>query len=132
MSYRVVNGKLFQTQDIANYYVNNTSNIKASNNSLNDFESILDSSIKKQNEFTISHHAAERLKSRNIDFTEADMKKINDGINKAHDKGAKDCLIFYKDVALVASIKNRTIVTAVDKGSSKGNVFTNIDSVVLL
>ncbi|MCR3757830.1 TIGR02530 family flagellar biosynthesis protein [Clostridium felsineum] len=132
MGYRVVNGKLFQTQDIADYYINNTSAMRKLNNPSNDFENILNNRIKNQNEFTISNHAAERLKSRNIDFSESDMKKINEGINKAHDKGAKDCLIFYKDVALVASIKNRTIVTAVDKSSSKGNVFTNIDSVVLL
>lgn len=50
----------------------------------------------------------------------------------ASEKGARDSLILYKDVALVASIKNRTIITAVDRDESKGNVFTNIDSVVLL
>lgn len=60
------------------------------------------------------------------------MKNINEGINRASEKGSKDSLIIYKDVALVTSIKNRTIITAVDKESSKGNIFTNIDSVVLL
>jgi hypothetical protein len=35
-------------------------------------------------------------------------------------------------VALITSIKNRTVITAVDKNSAKDNVFTNVDSVVLL
>ena len=60
------------------------------------------------------------------------MKSINEGINKAEEKGSKESLILYKDTALVTSIKNRTIITAVDKESSKGNVFTNVDSVVIL
>ncbi|PJI09872.1 MULTISPECIES: TIGR02530 family flagellar biosynthesis protein [Clostridium] len=132
MGYRVINGKLLEFQSISDYSIhNNTVKTNRSNDSL-DFENILDTSIKEKNQFTLSNHAAERLKLRNIDFNETDMKKINDGINKANEKGSKDCLILYKDVALVTSIKNRTIVTAVDKNSSKGNVFTNIDSVVLL
>jgi flagellar operon protein len=36
------------------------------------------------------------------------------------------------DVALVVSIKNRTVITAVDKASLKENVFTNIDSAVVV
>jgi flagellar operon protein len=92
----------------------------------------LNSQINKSANFTISNHAAKRLEDRNIRFTEEDMNNINIGINMASEKGAKDSLIFYKNVALVASIKNRTIITAVDKDESKGNVFTNIDSVVLL
>lgn len=133
MSYRVINGRLFQTQDIANCSINNR-NISAKNksNSKSTFDEILNDSIEKQNEFKLSNHAAQRLKFRNINFNESDMKKINEGINKADGKGAKDCLILYKDVALVANIKNRTIITAVDKKAESENVFTNIDSVVLL
>ena len=36
------------------------------------------------------------------------------------------------DVALVVSIKNRTVITAVDKDHLKENVFTNIDSAVIV
>ena len=74
----------------------------------------------------------EFLKDRNINLDEADMNRINEGLNKAEKKGAKDSLILYKDVVMVASIKNKTIITAVDKDGSKDNVFTNIDSVVML
>jgi len=40
--------------------------------------------------------------------------------------------MLYKDVALVASIENRTVITAVEKERAVDNVFTNIDSVVML
>ena len=60
------------------------------------------------------------------------MEKINDIINKAEEKGAKNCLILYKDVALVTSIENRTVITAVEEDRMKENIFTNIDSVVIM
>jgi len=34
-------------------------------------------------------------------------------------------------VALVVSVRNRTVITAVDKERLKENVFTNIDSAVI-
>jgi flagellar operon protein len=36
------------------------------------------------------------------------------------------------DVALVVSIKNKTVITAVDKSMLKDNVFTNIDSAIVV
>ncbi len=60
------------------------------------------------------------------------MKKINEGINMADSKGAKQSLILYKDMALITSIKNRTVITALDKNESQGNIITNIDSVVMI
>lgn len=130
MRYRVINGELFPVESISSSFNKYTKCDTEKSNAT--FEKILDDNLNKDSGFNISKHAAERIKSRNIELNEADMKKINQGINDANEKGAKDCLILYKDVALIASIKNRTIITAVDKSSRKENVFTNIDSVVLL
>lgn len=129
MGYRVLNGNLYP---IGNFPESSKPKVKVNTNTENTFKDILKTEIDKKCNFTISNHAAQRLSDRNISFNEADMKNINEGINRASEKGSKDSLIIYKDVALVTSIKNRTIITAVDKESSKGNVFTNIDSVVLL
>lgn len=128
MGYRVINGKLFPIGDFPQNNIKQT----ASNKTNNAFEDILNSKINGNSDFKISNHAAKRLEDRNIKLTNADMDNINRGINLANEKGAKDSLIIYKDIALVASIKNRTIITAVDKNEDKENVFTNIDSVVLL
>ena len=48
------------------------------------------------------------------------------------EKGVKDALILMKETALVVSVKNRTVITAVDEASAKENIFTNIDSAAIL
>ncbi len=60
------------------------------------------------------------------------MKAIEKGFDLAADKGSRNAVMLYKDVALVASIENRTVITAVEKERAVDNVFTNIDSVVML
>ncbi|MBZ9688075.1 flagellar biosynthesis protein [Clostridium estertheticum] len=133
MSYRVINGKLYDAKDFSDYsYVNLQKNNVKDNKEITDFKQVLDKQLKKEECFTISSHAAQRLNSRNIDFNDADMKKINEGINMADSKGAKQSLILYKDMALITSIKNRTVITAMDKNQSETNIITNIDSVVMI
>jgi flagellar operon protein len=133
MSYRVVNGKLYSTIDFTEYSADSLQNKSNKvNNEKSTFSEILGKQIKKEECFIISSHAAQRLNSRNIDFNDDDMKKINEGINLADSKGAKQSLILYKDMALITSIKNRTVITAFDKSQSQGSVITNIDSVIML
>ena len=52
--------------------------------------------------------------------------------DKAAEKGSKQSLFMLRDVAMVVSIKNRTVITAVDQESMKENVFTNIDSAAVI
>jgi flagellar operon protein len=140
MSFRVINGKLYSTSDFSEYsnvgLQNKNSKVSKEDNLLSNekssFNKELDKHIKKEECFTISSHAAQRLNSRNIDFDDGDMKKINEGINMADSKGAKQSLILYKDMALVTSIKNRTVITAFHKNQSEASVVTNIDSVVMI
>ena len=40
--------------------------------------------------------------------------------------------MIYKDIALIASVENKTLITAVEKERAKENIFTNVDSVVIL
>lgn len=129
MGYRVINGKLYPVGNFSNYGSEVKTN-KSDEKESASFEKILKTHIEKNESFTISNHAAERLK--NISFNKSDMQNINEAINKAKGKDSKNCLILYKDVALVTSIENRTIITAVEKERAKDNVFTNIDSVVIL
>lgn len=127
MSFRVING---QAYPIGNFQLPEQ-NINYKNNNKTNFNDILQNEINKSNEnYTLSKHAANRLKE--INFTEADMKEIGKGFKIAEEKGAKNSVMIYKDVALVASIENRTLITAVEKERAKDNVFTNVDSVVIL
>ncbi|MFB5673598.1 TIGR02530 family flagellar biosynthesis protein [Paenibacillus terreus] len=81
---------------------------------------------------TLSNHAAKRLEQRGIELGPEQMAKINSAVDKAAAKGAKESLILMQDMALIVNIKNRTVVTAMDKQSMKDNVFTQIDSAVII
>lgn len=79
-----------------------------------------------------SAHASQRLKDRKIQLDAATMSKVNDAIDRAGAKGIEDGLILTKDAALIVSIKNRTVVTAMDRAQMTGNVFTNIDGAIII
>lgn len=79
-----------------------------------------------------SHHAQQRIASRKIALNAAHLQRINAAVEKAAAKGAQDSLILIDDLAFIVSVKNRTVVTAIDGESIKGNVFTNIDSAVIV
>ena len=79
-----------------------------------------------------SAHAMQRLQSRNIHLSNDDIARMNVMADKAAEKGAKQSLFMLRDVAMVVSIKNRTVITAVDGDSMRENVFTNIDSAAII
>jgi flagellar operon protein len=101
------------------------------------FKSVLDTttaqpSTSSSEPLKFSAHAMQRLQSRNISLTSDDVSKMNAMADKAAAKGAKSSLFIVRDVAMVVSIKNRTVITAVDSDSMKDNVFTNIDSAAII
>lgn len=79
-----------------------------------------------------SQHAQDRLKARNISFSTDQLQQLEGAVSSVAQKGGKDSLVMMGDAALVVSVKNRTVVTAMDRSQMKGNVFTNIDSAVVI
>ncbi|OFZ21037.1 MAG: hypothetical protein A2X94_06815 [Bdellovibrionales bacterium GWB1_55_8] len=79
-----------------------------------------------------SAHATQRLRERNIKLDPAMMAKVSNAVDKADAKGLGDTLVLTPDAALIVSVKNRTVITALDKNSMSGNVFTNIDGAVIV
>jgi flagellar operon protein len=96
------------------------------------FAKVLDEKLSPGQPVRLSQHALERLKSRGITLSDTDMKKLAGAVDSVAQKGGKDSLIMMGDAALVVSVKNRTVVTAMDRQAMQGNVFTNIDSAVVL
>jgi flagellar operon protein len=95
--------------------------------------SVFDKVLASQTEeIKFSSHAQQRMRSRNISFGPQEMNLLQSAVKKARDKGARESLILMGDMALVVSIKNNTVITAMDGQSIKENVFTNIDSAVVL
>jgi flagellar operon protein len=72
-----------------------------------------------------------RIEQRGLQIDQAQMERLQQAVGRAEAKGAKDSLILLDELALVVSIQNHTVVTAMDEGSQKEHVFTNIDSVVI-
>ena len=131
MSYRIINGQAYSVGKIGLIpsAQPNIQNKKAVNNQAS-FQSILDSAKSQETGFTLSKHAAKRLDE--INFTEEDMKQIEKGFEIAKDRNSKNTVMLYKDVAIIASVENKTLITAVEKDRAKDNIFTNVDSVVIL
>ena len=96
------------------------------------FDTVLNKTITNGETIKFSGHAQERLKSRNIQFSEEQMERITGAFDRAARKGAQDALFLVDNVAAVVSVKNRTVITVVDEAAVKDNVFTNIDSTVIV
>lgn len=79
-----------------------------------------------------SNHAIERMQSRGITYSPDDLTKLGEAIKKAAAKGSKDTLVLMDSSALIVSVKNNTVVTVMDKNALKENVFTNIDSTIVM
>jgi flagellar operon protein len=85
-----------------------------------------------QEAIKFSNHAVERMQTRGISFNKTDLERLNEAVSKAANKGSKDTLVLMNDSALIVSVKNKTVVTVMDQAALKENVFTNIDSTIVM
>lgn len=93
------------------------------------FSSFLDEALQTQSsskEIKISGHAQKRLEERGLQLNQTDMENLADAVEELDQKGSKNSLLFYKDMALITSINNRTIITALNTDDME--TITNIDS----
>jgi len=95
------------------------------------FQQILEQTRKEEKEVIFSAHARSRLEQRKIKFGQEDLQKITEAMDKAAAKGARSPLLLYNNIALLASVPNRTIITAVDGAVEKEQIYTHIDSAVI-
>lgn len=107
------------------------SNTAAKSTSSTPFSEILKNKTSNEaNELKFSKHANERLASRNIDLTDEQLARLESGARKASEKGINESLVMIDDLAFIVSIKNNTVITAVNDGEDR--VFTNIDGAVIM
>jgi flagellar operon protein len=83
-------------------------------------------------ELKFSNHAVDRMRARGIRFSPEQMGKIQNAVGKAESKGARNTLLLTDEAAMIVSVKDKTVVTVMDKAQLKENVFTNIDSTVMV
>lgn len=109
----------------------NVTNFNARLNTNIDFGRVLEE-VQSKKDLKISAHAMDRLRERNINLSDSDMNNLKTAVENIRSKGGKEALILYNNVAYITSIRNNTIITAVDSKNLKENVFTNIDSAVIV
>ncbi len=105
---------------------NSNENIKGTNT----FQDILSNAVDSNEKIEFSKHAKLRMMDRNINISPSQMKRIENGMVQARDKGIKDSLVLVDNLALIVNVKNNIVVTAVDE--SKDKIFTNIDGAVIV
>lgn len=87
---------------------------------------------KDSSELQFSKHAAERVEQRGIAVTPDLLGDLSRAVEKARSKGAKDVVIIGQDGAFIVNIPNNIVITTMAQGEMKNNIFTNIDSAVII
>ncbi len=95
------------------------------------FGSVLEEALSKK-PLNFSLHAQKRMESRGIALNKQQLNDLETAVEKAGSKSARESLILMQDCAFVVSIPNKTVITIIDGESIKDNVFTNIDSAVIV
>ncbi len=101
-------------------------------NTARDFREVFDKVKSEKSDVKISKHAEMRLKSRNVTISQEKLGEVSKAMDRAGQKGIKDALIIVDGNALVASIKNRTIVTCARQDDLDSKIITNIDGAIVL
>jgi flagellar operon protein len=85
----------------------------------------------ERSQLEFSRHALKRIEQRGLQLDAPRLERLEQAVDRASAKGSRDSLILLDELALVVSVQNRTVLTAIDEAARKEHVFTNIDSVVI-
>ena len=127
------NGFLSIEQLKAQYLNQNKASTSVKSTDGRSFQEILENSQSRSaGEVKFSKHAAGRLADRNIELTSGQMERLQEGTQKAQQKGIKESLVIVDQLAFIVNIPNSTVVTAMSQKDAVENVFTNIDGAVII
>lgn len=96
------------------------------------FQELLEKNIQQNEGVEFSKHAASRVAQRNIELTNNNLARLNQGVKIAQEKGLDAALILIDRTAFIVSAQNNKVITTVSENDLTGNVFTNIDGTVII
>ena len=97
------------------------------------FAQALQDKLAEKRGVEFSKHAMQRVEERSIDLSENDtLDRLNRGVELAAGKGSSETLVLVGRNAFVVSVKNNKVITTLSDNELNGNVFTNIDSTVIV
>ncbi len=88
--------------------------------------------VLNQSEVQFSKHAEKRLQSRKIEISATERARLSEALGALQKKGAKDSLVLMGEMAFVVNVPSKTVVTAIMKEQMKEQIFTNIDSTMVV
>ena len=80
----------------------------------------------------LSKHAKERMAERNIYLAKNTLRLMEAKIDEAAKKGVEDSLVLTKDAAFIVSVKNKLVITAMEKSELQSKIFTGINGTIIL
>lgn len=96
------------------------------------FAEALKRELDKSSSVKFSKHAMERIQSRGVEMSPQVVEGLNQAVTKAREKGCKDIAVIGEANAFIVSVQNNTVITTMNALEMRENIFTNIDSAVIL
>ncbi|EOS74620.1 flagellar operon protein [Dorea sp. 5-2] len=96
------------------------------------FADILHKEADKAQSVQFSKHAAQRVRERGIEMTDSLLTNLNQAVKKAKEKGSRDVVVIGESGAFIVNVPHNIVVTTMSGAEMKENIFTNIDSAVLM
>ncbi len=135
-----INGNGFTSiEQVTGQFLNQRTNQNVSSASAGiSFEEVLNQTRKASeapygsSKLKFSKHADQRLADRNINLSDKQIKRLEDGTEAASAKGIKESLMLMDDLAFIVNVKNSTVVTAMSKQDENERIFTNIDGAIFV
>ncbi|MCI8992334.1 MAG: flagellar protein [Eubacterium sp.] len=126
-----VNGSFPSIEQVAGQYLNTPVQNRTKQRGAS-FQEILAQKTAEQNPLKFSKHASQRLENRNISLTKEQSERLENGVDRAREKGINDSLVIVDSLAFIVNVPNKTVVTAMDQAETNDNIFTNIDGAVII
>ena len=128
---KILNGQFPSIEQAANEYLEKSLGSKAGSQQAKTFAEVFEDKKTEDAKLKFSKHATNRLSERNIELSDKMIDRLAAGMQAAGQKGINESLVMVDQLAFIVNVKNQTVITALDKNDSNGNVFTNIDGAVI-
>ncbi len=86
----------------------------------------------EQDDIKLTRHAQLRLQTRGIDLSPKEIEKLKLAMDEAGAKGVKDAVVVMENKLLIASVANRTIITAAKPRDIETKLITKIDGAIFI
>lgn len=127
-----LNNQFSSIEQVTGQYLNGKKSVSSQDTAFSFQEILKNKQAAADSQLKFSKHAASRLTDRQIDLTPEQMERLENGTRKASEKGINESLVLIDQLAFIVSVKNNTVITAMDSKEASDNVFTNIDGAVIM